>query len=75
MMMTANQHSPYDLLAAVVPPGVYFGAASQILNIARSLFRSRVFGASGLRAALALANRLSRVGIRSWRVRQRLKDR
>ncbi len=70
-MMTANQHSHFDRLAAALPPEVYFSVATQILNIARNLFRSGFLHGAGLSGALICANRLSRVGIMSWRVRQR----
>jgi hypothetical protein len=71
MMMTASQDPPLDLLAAVLPPELYFRVASQILKLARVLFQRGVVGASSLQSALRLANRLSRAGMSSWRVRRR----
>ena len=71
MMMAANPDSPLDLVTAVLPPELYFRVASQILKLARGLFLRGVVGASSLQSALRLANRLSRAGMSSWRVRRR----
>lgn len=70
-MMTASREVPNRLLYVVLPPGLYFRLATEILKPARVFYGLGVLNAAGLVAALGWSHRLSRADVGSWRKRRR----